>query len=192
MTISAHTLIRDHIPTPIGTMLVLTDSEQRLRALDWEEYEQRTQRLLCLHYPTRQFVIIDGKTPGSVSDALQAYFSGDLSSLAAIPTATGGTRFQREVWEALRRIPLGQTVSYGALARSIGRASAVRAVGLANGANPIGVVVPCHRVIGANASLTGYAGGLARKRWLLHHEGVRFERHMQPAMACAAASGTPD
>ena len=90
----------------------------------------------------------------------------------ALPVETGGTEFQREVWRALRAIPAGETRSYGALASSIGRASAVRAVGLANGANPIGVVVPCHRVIGQNGALTGYAGGIERKRWLLAHEGT--------------------
>jgi methylated-DNA-[protein]-cysteine S-methyltransferase len=88
--------------------------------------------------------------------------------------ATGGTPFQRRVWSALREIPVGRTVSYGALAQQLGQPSAARAVGLANGRNPIGIVVPCHRVIGSNAALTGYAGGLARKRWLLEHEGVRL------------------
>jgi methylated-DNA-[protein]-cysteine S-methyltransferase len=87
---------------------------------------------------------------------------------------TGGTPFQREVWAALRRIPAGQIASYGQLAARIGRPAAVRAVGLANGSNPVGVIVPCHRVIGANGSLTGYGGGIERKRWLLAHEGVAF------------------
>ena len=82
--------------------------------------------------------------------------------------------FQREVWAALRAIPVGATTSYGRLAAAIGRPKAVRAVGLANGSNPIGIVVPCHRVIGADASLTGYGGGLERKRWLLEHEGVHL------------------
>jgi O-6-methylguanine DNA methyltransferase len=81
-------------------------------------------------------------------------------------------RFQREVWTALRAIPVGETTTYGRLAALLGRPKARRAVGMANGANPVGVVVPCHRVIGANATLTGYRGGIARKRWLLEHEGV--------------------
>ncbi len=85
-----------------------------------------------------------------------------------------GTPFQRDVWAALREIPVGKTLSYGALAAKIGRPKAVRAVGLANGANPIGIVVPCHRVIGADSSLTGYGGGLDRKRWLLNHEGAHY------------------
>jgi methylated-DNA-[protein]-cysteine S-methyltransferase len=87
-----------------------------------------------------------------------------------LPVETGGTPFQREVWHALREIPCGTTTSYGKLAELIGRPAAMRAVGLANGANPVAVVVPCHRVIGANGSLTGYGGGIERKRWLLDHE----------------------
>jgi methylated-DNA-[protein]-cysteine S-methyltransferase len=86
--------------------------------------------------------------------------------------ATGGTPFQRLVWAALREIAAGRTLSYAALAGRIGRPTAIRAVGLANGANPVGVVVPCHRVVGSDSTLTGYGGGLARKRWLLEHEGA--------------------
>jgi len=111
--------------------------------------------------------------PSAVADPLDAYFAGRLEAIDAILVKTGGTAFQRAVWSALRRIPVGQTTSYGALAAAIDRPRAVRAVGLANGSNPIGVVVPCHRVIGANGSLTGYAGGLERKRWLLAHEARR-------------------
>ena len=88
----------------------------------------------------------------------------------------GGTDFQRSVWDALRTIPAGETLSYAALAERVGRPTAVRAVGLANGTNPIAVIVPCHRVIGSDSSLTGYGGGLDRKRWLLEHEGAAFQR----------------
>jgi O-6-methylguanine DNA methyltransferase len=101
---------------------------------------------------------------------LRAYFAGDLSALDGVPVAPSGTPFQLAVWAALRAIPVGETASYSDIARVIGRPSAVRAVGAANGANPIGIVVPCHRVIGRDGSLTGYAGGLDRKRWLLRHE----------------------
>ena len=97
-----------------------------------------------------------------------------MAAIVNLPVKTGGTTFQREVWVALRAIPAGQTVTYGALALRLDRPKTVRAVGLAIGANPVGVVVPCHRVIGADASLTGYGGGLERKRWLLEHEGVRL------------------
>ena len=88
---------------------------------------------------------------------------------------TAGTAFQREVWAALRTIPTGETTTYGRLASQLGRPKAMRAVGMANGANPISIIVPCHRVIGANASLTGYGGGLERKRWLLRHEGALLQ-----------------
>jgi O-6-methylguanine DNA methyltransferase len=107
-----------------------------------------------------------------VRDAIAAYFAGDLTALDRVPVKTNGTTFQKDVWSALRSIPAGETVSYGALAARIGRPRAVRAVGLANGRNPVGVIVPCHRVIGANGTLTGYAGGVERKRALLAHEGV--------------------
>ena len=105
---------------------------------------------------------------------MQAYFAGELDAIENLPVETGGTAFQRQVWAALRQIPRGQTESYGELAARIGRPRAVRAVGLANGANPVGIVVPCHRVIGANGTMTGYGGGVDRKRWLLEHEGARL------------------
>jgi methylated-DNA-[protein]-cysteine S-methyltransferase len=105
-----------------------------------------------------------------VRRAVEAYFGGDLTAFDAVVVKTGGTVFQQAVWAALRAIPAGETRSYGQLAAAIGSPRAVRAVGLANGSNPVGVIVPCHRVIGANGTLTGYAGGLERKRWLLAHE----------------------
>jgi len=111
---------------------------------------------------------------------LHSYFEGDIDAISCCRTATNGTDFQRSVWQALRQIPPGHTVSYGALAVRIGRPTAMRAVGLANGANPIAIVVPCHRVIGADASLTGYGGGLDRKRWLLAHEGRYLASHSGP------------
>jgi methylated-DNA-[protein]-cysteine S-methyltransferase len=160
----------DRMTTPLGTMLVVTDNDGRLRALDWSDYEERLQRLLQRHYGTGKFLLHEGRAPEAVRDALERYFDGEIGALDTIPVETGGTPFQREVWAALRTIPAGTTVSYGTLAQEIGRPKAVRAVGLANGANPIGIVVPCHRVVGANAALTGYAGGLERKRWLLEHE----------------------
>ena len=99
-----------------------------------------------------------------------AYFKGDLTAIDGLKVANGGTDFQRAVWKALRAIPAGGTITYGALAARLGRPKAARAVGLANGANPIAIVVPCHRVVGADGSLTGYGGGMARKQWLLAHE----------------------
>jgi len=107
-----------------------------------------------------------------VAEALRRYFGGDLAALDAVPAELNGTPFQKSVWQALRRIPPGATISYGELARRICQPTSVRAVGAANGANPVAVIVPCHRVIGSNGTLTGYGGGLDRKRWLLAHEGV--------------------
>ena len=106
-----------------------------------------------------------------LSRVMTNYFEGDLSIIESIPTATAGTPFQREVWQALRTIPCGQVMHYGQLAEQLGRPGAARAVGAANGSNPVSVVVPCHRVIGRNGTMTGYAGGVQRKEWLLRHEG---------------------
>jgi methylated-DNA-[protein]-cysteine S-methyltransferase len=108
----------------------------------------------------------------SIRDSLLAYLEGKLDAIDAIAVETGGTAFQRLVWQGLRSIPVGTTMSYGDFAMRIGRPKAVRAVGHANGANPICIVVPCHRLIGADGSLTGYGGGLPRKRWLLDHEAA--------------------
>jgi methylated-DNA-[protein]-cysteine S-methyltransferase len=163
-------LLLEHLPTPIGEMLLVTDDRERLRALDWKDHEERMRRLLRLHYGS-SWSLRPGSSPG-VRAALEAYFAGEIGAIDRVRVETAGTPFQREVWAALRRIPAGDTMSYGGLAARIGRRSAVRAVGLANGANPVGIVVPCHRVIGADATLTGYGGGLERKRWLLKHEGV--------------------
>lgn len=108
----------------------------------------------------------------SIRVVLQKYFAGACRALDDVAVELNGTPFQRKVWEALRDIPAGSTLSYADLARRIGAPRAVRAVGAANGANPIAVIVPCHRVIGADGTLTGYGGGLERKQWLLAHEGV--------------------
>lgn len=160
----------DALATPIGTALLVTDGDGVLCALDWQEFEDRMRHALRRHY--RDSEVKRDRAPDAIRRSLSAYFAGDLDALAPIPVAPEGTPFQRKVWAALRQIPLGTTLSYGALARRIGHPAAVRAVGLANGANPISVVVPCHRVIGADGTLTGYGGGLERKRWLLAHEGA--------------------
>lgn len=164
-------LTLDRLATPVGEMLVVTDADGAVRALDFADYEPRMLRLLARHWGP--VTLTPGRAPDRVRDAIAAYFAGDLTVLDGLEVKTNGTAFQRDVWAALRRIPVGTTVSYGQLAQAIGRPKAVRAVGLANGGNPVGVIVPCHRVIGANGTLTGYAGGVERKRALLEHEGVR-------------------
>ena len=153
--------------SPIGT-IVLAVRDGTLTALVFAEgWPDRRARLV------KRFGDVDlrgAADPAGVSGRLAAYFAGDLGALDAIAVDSGGTPFQRRVWGALRTIPPGETVSYQTLARRIGAPTAVRAVGAANGDNPVGIVIPCHRVIGADGSLTGYAGGIERKRWLLTHE----------------------
>lgn len=160
---------------PVATLLLVTDDDGALRALEFIDHEARMHRLLRLHYG--DYSLPEGAAPKAIKQRLTDYFLGALGALDEIPVATGGTEFQRDVWQALRSIPAGTTISYGQLAANIGRAGASRAVGAANGANPIAIVVPCHRVIGANGMLTGYAGGLSYKRWLLDHER-RYAAHV--------------
>lgn len=164
------TLTLDRVATPVGEVLLVTDGQGAVRALDFADYEARMTRLLARHAPGA--MVVEGRAPEPVRTAVEGYFGGDVRALDGLTVATGGTDFQRTVWKALRAIPAGETRTYGQLAAAIGSPRAVRAAGLANGQNPIAVIVPCHRVIGANGTLTGYAGGLARKRWLLAHEGV--------------------
>ncbi|MGV3579153.1 methylated-DNA--[protein]-cysteine S-methyltransferase [Brevundimonas sp.] len=162
------TLTLDRIDTPVGQVLLVTDREGAVRALDFSDYEPRMMRLLGRHAPDAE--LVPGRAPEAVRRAVEAYFAGDARALDGLTVKTGGTDFQRSVWAALRAIPAGETRTYGQLAAAIGSPRAVRAAGLANGQNPIAVIVPCHRVIGANGTLTGYAGGLERKKWLLAHE----------------------
>jgi methylated-DNA-[protein]-cysteine S-methyltransferase len=151
-------------------LLLVTDEGNTLRALDFEDYEARMKELLRLHYGAVD--LKRGRAPKAMRTALSAYFDGDFAALKTIEWRVAGTPFQRKVWTALPRIPAGQTMSYGALALKLGTPNAMRAVGHANGSNPISVVIPCHRLIGANGSLVKYGGGLHRKAWLLRHEGV--------------------
>jgi methylated-DNA-[protein]-cysteine S-methyltransferase len=165
-------LVIDRLETPIGAALLAVDEGGYLRAFDWEDYGERQTKLLMRFSGGAPSTA--GAAPADIRKAVTAYFDGDLAALAAIPWRTGGTDFQMKCWQALCAIPAGSTSSYGEQAAKIGRPRAMRAVGLANGCNPVGVVVPCHRVIGANGSITGYGGGLWRKRWLLRHEGAAF------------------
>jgi methylated-DNA-[protein]-cysteine S-methyltransferase len=164
-------LLLDSIVTPMGETILVTDERGALRLLDWADHESRALDLLRRQYGAA-VRLRRGPAPAALTQSLDAYFAGDLPRLDEIRCAAAGTPFQLAVWAALRAIPPGTTASYGALAARLGHPKAMRAVGLANGANPIPIVVPCHRVIGADGSLTGYGGGLERKRWLLAHEGV--------------------
>ena len=160
----------DRMATPIGEALIVTDETGCLRAFDWADREASMTRLLRLHYGS--LLPEPGAAPAALRHLLRRYFDGEIGCLAGIEWRTAGTAFQRAVWRGLTTIAPGETLSYGALAVKLGYPTAVRAVGAANGSNPISVVVPCHRVIGADGSLTGYGGGLQRKHWLLRHEGA--------------------
>ncbi len=150
----------DYLDSPIGRLLLLAD-EQGLRRIDFPGAHQEA----CIEpgwRRGRRFLV-------PVIEQLQAYFAGERLDFDLALAATG-TPFRHKVWDELTRIPYGVTISYGELARRIRQPSASRAVGLANGANPIPIIVPCHRVIGSNGKLTGFGGGLPTKQWLLEHE----------------------
>jgi methylated-DNA-[protein]-cysteine S-methyltransferase len=155
------------LPSPIGP-LTLFSAGGTLYGIDFGDGAHTLERLRRRFAEVR-LVPGDG---GAAARRVRAYFDGELGALDDLDTDTGGTEFQRRVWRGLRRIPVGAAVSYGELARAIGSPAAVRAVGGANHDNPVPVVIPCHRVIGVDGTLTGYGGGLDKKRWLLAHEGV--------------------
>ena len=162
------TLRYDRMASPIGELHLITRGET-LCVLDFDGCESRMYRLLQRRFGPVE--VKPGALPDGIRARLEAYFDGAFDGICDIPTETRGTPFQERVWRTLRGIPTGATTSYGELAKRIGAPGASSAFGLANGSNPVAIVIPCHRVIGADGSLTGYGGGLDRKRWLLAHEG---------------------
>jgi methylated-DNA-[protein]-cysteine S-methyltransferase len=161
--------LTDTVPTPIGDMILIA-RDGVLLLLEFVEAGDRVAREMSKRFGA---VPMQGaRNPFGFSEKISAYFAGALSVIDDIPADGGGSAFETRVWAALRGIPCGETMSYGGVAKRIGNAKGMRAVGLANGRNPIAIVVPCHRVIGADGSLTGYGGGLKRKEWLLRHEGA--------------------
>jgi O-6-methylguanine DNA methyltransferase len=165
-------LFRAIISTPVGDMLALA-SDKGLCALEFTGPTKRLTRLdarLERHFPPHE--IIDRETPTLAGARLwlAGYFAGTSAEIGDLPLDMRGAAFETRVWQALTHIPPGETTSYGSIAKALGSAGASRAVGAANGANPIAIIVPCHRVIGSSGSLTGYGGGLDRKMWLLNHE----------------------
>jgi methylated-DNA-[protein]-cysteine S-methyltransferase len=171
-------LLLDHSETPLGPLAIVADEQHRLRAVGWLDGRSASELASNAHPGGRAVSLRAAADPGGLTSAIRAYFAGDRAAIDALPTVFRGTAFQCAVWRALQDIPSGETRSYRDIAVKIGNPAAVRAVGAAIGANPIGVVVPCHRVIGSSGSLTGYAGGIERKRWLLAHERRAFDaRH---------------
>lgn len=158
------------VDTPIGTAHLATRHDGTVVACHvgdgWDSALERLARRLGPIDP--------GPGESSAADAVRAYVDGDLAALAAVAVDPVGTQFQRRVWAALRSIPVGETWSYRDLAAAVGEPNATRAVGTANGANPIWLIVPCHRVVRSDGALGGYAGGIERKSWLLAHEGARL------------------
>jgi methylated-DNA-[protein]-cysteine S-methyltransferase len=168
-------LVRAVLPSPLGDIVVIADADGVLHGLDFAGDGGRLDRLVARYWPGSR--VLEGPAPLVVVDALTAYFAGDVQALDGLAVAKGGTDFQRRTWAALRRIPAGVAWTYADLARQVGRPAAVRAVGQANGANPVALVQPCHRVIASGGGLGGYAGGLERKSWLLAHEGAGLLVH---------------
>ncbi len=165
-------LSRATIATPLGPMLALA-SEAGLCALEFTGPKKRLSRLearLKNHFPPHDIVDDEDRVIERTRRWLEEYFDGTTAEIGDLPLDMHGADFERRVWRALLTIRPGETRSYGALAKALGNPGAARAVGMANGANPIAIIVPCHRVIGSTGSLTGYGGGLDRKTWLLDHE----------------------
>ena len=167
------------IASPLGCVEVILDETGIIRGLDFGSGLLRIRQRMARLYPG--LALRAAAAPSRVSDALEDYFAGDADALVRLDCATAGTRFQEQVWTALCDITPGATRSYFDIALQVGSPKAVRAVGLANGSNPVSLLIPCHRVIGQSGALTGYAGGLERKAWLLDHEGAspesRTRRH---------------
>lgn len=158
------------ICTPIGELVIWLDQKSILQFIGWQEFRQETMKQLCRFYQVPTITLQKTAQSPTVIDTIKEYFVGNIRAIDTLVVAACGTEFQKKVWQALRAIPAGSTTSYGELAKQIGSPQACRAVGMANNRNPIAIVVPCHRVIGKNNQLTGYAGGLNRKQWLLDHE----------------------
>jgi methylated-DNA-[protein]-cysteine S-methyltransferase len=164
-----HPFLTDRISTPIGDM-VLIARDDVLLLLEFDDATDRVAREMRVRFGDVE--LQKASNPFGFSEVMQDYFAGNPSAIDNLPTDGGGTAFEKQVWAELRKIPCGTTKSYGDIARTLGDINLSRAVGTANGRNPIAIVVPCHRVIGADGSMTGYGGGLKRKEWLLRHEGA--------------------
>jgi methylated-DNA-[protein]-cysteine S-methyltransferase len=159
-------LLTDSLETPIGAVQIVA-LDGKLVLVDFADNTGRIQSILEKRFGA---FTLQSSPLSEFRAVLEAYFAGEFEVIHTLPVDSGGTPFQQTVWSALLEIPAGETWSYGQLAAHIGNPSAVRAVGATNGLNPISLVLPCHRVIGSSGALTGYAGGLGRKKWLLEHE----------------------
>jgi methylated-DNA-[protein]-cysteine S-methyltransferase len=159
----------DEVNTPIGLVALAVESDSgSLCGLEFDTGLEELRKRLTARFGETSCRRVED--PHGIASRLQAYFDGDVTALDGVPVSTRGTPFQERVWHVLRTVPAGATATYGEIAAALGKPGAARAVGLANAQNPVAIVVPCHRIIGADGTLTGYGGGLDRKRWLLAHE----------------------
>lgn len=163
------------VESPIGPLVLVSGADATLHVAEFADQPQRIRTALARH-GTGFDALPRREGPSIAALALSTYFAGSIGAIDEIAAAGAGTPFQKAVWQALRRVPCGQSMAYSAMAEHLGRPNAARAVGHANGANPIAVVVPCHRLVGASGALTGYGGGVERKRWLLSHEAEHVAR----------------
>jgi methylated-DNA-[protein]-cysteine S-methyltransferase len=164
-----HCFLTERIETPIGPM-VLVAHDGVIVLLEFEDATSRIARQIKARFGAVELQA--ATNPFGITDRIKAYFAGDVQAIDGLLTDGGGSTFEQRVWAELKKIPAGTTQSYGQIARQLGGIQHSRAVGTANGRNPIAIVVPCHRVIGADGSMTGYGGGIKRKEWLLRHEGA--------------------
>jgi methylated-DNA-[protein]-cysteine S-methyltransferase len=168
--------VSDEFSSPIGALFMVADSGGALCMLEFKDQAERWRPLLARRFADAPVVAKSGAF--GIAKAMERYFDGNMAAIDALRVHAKGTQFQCAVWAALRKISAGTTTTYGTLAKKLGRPAAMRAVGHANGTNPIAIVVPCHRVVGSDGSLTGYGGGLERKRWLLEHEARHAPRNL--------------
>lgn len=166
-------LIVERVPTPIGPVL-LTHDGKVICNTEFQDSEERRAQELAQHFPNATFTHAKERSP--FADALKRYFKGEVRAIDKLPIADIGTLFQQRAWTELRKIPPGATRGYGEQARILGTPNAARAVGHANGQNPNAIIVPCHRLRGADGNLVHYGGGLERKRWLIDHEAEHAKR----------------
>lgn len=179
--------LTDTVPSEIGAIVVAA-RDGKLVSLDFDDCRDRMLALLAIRDDSPN--LVSSRDPFGISSCIAAYLAGDIAAVDSIDVDCGGTPFQEQVWSALRAIPAGATMTYGALARALGRPAAARAVGAANGRNPISIVVPCHRLVGSDGALVRYGGGLHRKQWLLRHEGAQIDDASGPSRYRNAAELT--
>jgi methylated-DNA-[protein]-cysteine S-methyltransferase len=179
---------RDQVVSPLGLLIAVWVEPGMLCALDYDGSERLTK--LCHRYHDIELSDLSQRTlPKAIGHALIRYFEGDFTCLTEVAVWRGGSSLEQAVWSELRRIPPGETLSYGQVAARIGRPTACRAVGRVNASNPVSIVVPCHRVVGAGGDLRGYSGGIARKAWLLAHETSQVNE--RPPLPLGAATSSP-